>query len=114
MQTCLCTRWPCPATLSMRAEFSEGRQQAAQPPCSHQYQRLSARLESESRQCGLRARRLGQYRLRRRRLFKIGSEARHYLAAIDVDGAVMDWSPDANDEVLALAAVGSTVYVGGL
>jgi hypothetical protein len=38
---------------------------------------------------------------------------RHNLAIIERFGTVVSWAPNANNEVQALAASGSTVYAGG-
>jgi hypothetical protein len=42
-----------------------------------------------------------------------GLSLRHGLAAIDVGGNVLDWNPDADSSVSALAVFGNTVYAGG-
>lgn len=42
------------------------------------------------------------------------SKPRNRLAAIDADtGALLDWAPGANNEVLALALANGTVFIGG-
>ena len=43
----------------------------------------------------------------------ISGKVRNYLAAIDSDGTLNSWNPDADGGVSALAVSGSTVYVGG-
>jgi hypothetical protein len=43
----------------------------------------------------------------------IGGTARNRLAAIDVNGTLGSWNPNANNAVSSLAISGSTVYAGG-
>ena len=44
---------------------------------------------------------------------KVGEIERNHLAAIETDGTLKDWNPNANDQVVALAINDSTIYVSG-
>ena len=43
----------------------------------------------------------------------LGGQTRNHLAAIDIDGNLTGWNPDASDRVSALAVADSVVYVAG-
>ncbi|MBI3072865.1 MAG: hypothetical protein HYY84_12180 [Deltaproteobacteria bacterium] len=44
---------------------------------------------------------------------KVGATTRNNLAAIDGDGGLLPWNPNANNTVSSLAVSGGAVYVGG-
>ncbi|MBI3072429.1 MAG: hypothetical protein HYY84_09975 [Deltaproteobacteria bacterium] len=43
----------------------------------------------------------------------VGGETRNYLAAIDTDGGLLPWNPNAGNYVYALTVSGGVVYAGG-
>ena len=45
---------------------------------------------------------------------KIGEIERNHLAAIGTDGTLLDWNPNADNSVNALAIKDSTIYAGGV